>query len=105
MSQEDTGIFFVLIGAFAIIACIFSGISNATSPSSNKNYSSTSKSSANSSSKTNTNKTSGTNTYKSSIKDDPYNTYWYDDADDFAADWADEFDSYDDAYDYWEDEH
>lgn len=38
----------------------------------------------------------------SSIKDDPYDTYWYDDADDFAADMADEFDGYDDAYDYWE---
>ena len=34
---------------------------------------------------------------------DPYDADAYDDPDDFAADWEDEFDSYDDAYDYWED--
>lgn len=48
---------------------------------------------------------SGNSSSYKSIKDDPYDTYWYDDADDFAADWAGEFDSYDDAYDYWEDMH
>lgn len=34
---------------------------------------------------------------------DPYDADAYDDPDDFAVDWEDEFDSYDDAYDYWED--
>ena len=43
-------------------------------------------------------------------KYDPYDAYDYDDADDFADDWAEEFgygdydDGYDEAYDYWEDE-
>lgn len=36
---------------------------------------------------------------------DPYDVKWYDDADDFASDWADDFDDYDDAYMYWEDHH
>lgn len=34
---------------------------------------------------------------------DPYDADSYDDPDDFATDWEDEFDSYDEAYDYWED--
>lgn len=34
---------------------------------------------------------------------DPYDADAYADPDDFATDWEDEFDSYDDAYDYWED--
>lgn len=37
---------------------------------------------------------------------DPYDVDDYDDPDDFAGEWEDEFDGgYDDAYDYWEDEH
>ena len=34
---------------------------------------------------------------------DPYDADTYDDPDDFATDWEDEFGSYDEAYDYWED--
>ena len=36
---------------------------------------------------------------------DCYDIEWYDDADDFASDWANDFDDYDDAYMYWEDHH
>lgn len=37
---------------------------------------------------------------------DPYDVDDYDDPDDFAGEWEDEFDDgYDEAYDYWEDEH
>ena len=51
------------------------------------------------------------NTYSnsySSRRNDSYDVYNYDDPDDFADDWAEEFDGgnydggYDDAYDYWE---
>lgn len=44
-------------------------------------------------------------------KYDPYDVYDYDDPDDFADDWAEEFGygdydyGYDDAYEYWEEEH
>lgn len=34
---------------------------------------------------------------------DPYDVYSYSDADEFAYEWEEEFDDYDDAYDYWED--
>ena len=37
---------------------------------------------------------------------DPYDVDDYDDPDDFAGEWEDEFDDgYDEAYDYWEEEH
>lgn len=36
---------------------------------------------------------------------DPYDVYDYDDPDDFAEEWAEDFGDGDyDAYDYWEDE-
>lgn len=64
------------------------------------------KSSGSSSAKTN-------NTYKPSYHSssgssdkkasDPYDVYSYSDADEFAYEWEEEFDDYDDAYDYWED--
>lgn len=43
---------------------------------------------------------SGSSGKKSS---DPYDVYSYSDADEFAYEWEEEFDDYDDAYDYWED--
>ena len=53
---------------------------------------------------------SGSNKSNSSQSDssgrkpsDPYDADTYDDPDDFATDWEDEFDSYDAAYDSWED--
>ena len=52
------------------------------------------------------------NTYKSSNRSsssssgkkssDPYDVYSYSDADEFAYEYEEEFDDYDDAYDYWE---
>ncbi len=52
----------------------------------------------------NGNSSSGT-----SLSNDPYDTSYYTNGDDFADDWADEFgggdDGYDDAYTYWESNH
>lgn len=53
---------------------------------------------------------SGSSSSKKTHLYDPYDVYDYDDPDDFAEEWAEEFgdgeyeDGYDDAYDYWEEE-
>ena len=46
-----------------------------------------------------------TSTKKNTEKKDPYNISQYDDVDDFYDDWYDDFDGYDDAEWYWDENH
>lgn len=83
--------------------------SNSSDYSSNSALDNSSGSSSGSSSNVSSNSSSGKSSGSSSKKKyDPYGVYDYDDGDEFAAEWAEEFgdgdyeDGYDEAYDYWE---